>query len=400
LADQSTDVLVIGAGPAGAATALSLASRGVETVLVDRSEFPRDKVCGDALIPDALAALRTLGLEQAVCRRAAMIEEIRVHAPSGWSLSFPGRCACLPRRELDHLILQAATQAGASLLAPYSAAPMGRDRVTGAVLKHRDSGEEVRLSARMTVLATGAGIDGITAFDVVERRQPSAAAARAYFKVPADLARSMQHLVFSYEASTTPGYGWIFPGPDDVFNVGVVAFFDAKQTGRTRSLGDLWTAFLERAPARDFVRASTQVTPLRGAPVRTSMTGSRLFREGLLVVGEAAGLTYSASGEGLGKAMASGIIAAELIADSLKNGRGTDTVGPAYAARLTRDFGSRFRAYREVQGWFESPAFIDFLVRRGKDSAYARRRLEEVYNETSDPGIVISLVGMARSLVT
>lgn len=392
-------MLVIGAGPAGAATALSLAARGVETVLVDRSEFPRDKVCGDALIPDALAALRTLGLEHAVCRRAAMMEEIRVYAPSGCVVSFSGRCACLPRRELDHLILQAALKAGASLLTPYSAAPMGRDRVRGAVLRHRDSGDEVRLSARLTVLATGAGIDGITAFDVVERRQPSAAAARAYFKVPAGLAQSMKHLVFSYEASTAPGYGWIFPGPDDVFNVGVVTFFDSTQSGRTRSLGDIWTAFLERAPARDLVRASTQVTPLRGAPLRTSMTGSRLFRPGLLVVGEAAGLTYASSGEGLGKAMASGIIAAELIADSVGKGRGADTVGPAYAARLTRDFGSRFRAYREVQSWFEDPGFIDFLVRRGKDSAYAKRRLEEIYNETTDPGIVISLVGMARSLV-
>jgi geranylgeranyl reductase family protein len=399
LSERSTDVLVIGAGPAGAATALSLAARGVETVLVDRSEFPRDKVCGDALIPDALAALRTLGLEQAVCRRAAVMEELRVYAPSGCCVSFSGRCACLPRRELDHLILQAAIQAGASLLAPYSAGPMGGDRVAGAVLQHRDSGEEVRLSARLTVLATGAGIDGLTAFDVVERRQPSAAAARAYFKVPANLARSMQHLVFSYEASTVPGYGWIFPGPDDVFNVGVVTFFDSKQTGRTRSLGEIWTAFLERSPARDLVRASTQMTPLRGAPLRTSMTGSRLFRSGLLVVGEAAGLTYASSGEGLGKAMASGIFAAELIADCFERGWSADTVGPAYAARLTREFGPRFRAYREVQRWFENPGFIDFLVRRGKDSAYARRRLEEVYNETSDPGIVISLVGMAIRLV-
>jgi flavin-dependent dehydrogenase len=357
-------------------------------------------VCGDALIPDALAALRTLGLEQAVCRRAAMMEEIRVYAPSGCDVSFSGRCACLPRRELDHLILQAAIKAGASLLAPYSAAPIGRDRVSGAVLRHRDSGDEVRLSARLTVLATGAGIDGITAFDVVERRQPSAAAARAYFKVPAGVAQSMKHLVFSFEASTAPGYGWIFPGPDDVFNVGVVTFFDSKQTGRTRSLGDIWTAFLERAPARDLVRASTQVTPLRGAPIRTSMTGSRLFRPGLLVVGEAAGLTYASSGEGLGKAMASGIIAAELIADCFKKGRGADTVGPAYAARLTRDFGSRFRAYREVQRWFESPAFIDFLTSRVRDSAYARRRLEEVFNETTDPGILISLGAMVRGLMT
>jgi geranylgeranyl reductase family protein len=392
-------VLVIGGGPAGAATALSLAARGIETVLVDRSEFPRDKVCGDALIPDALAALRALGLEQQVCSRAAITDDIQVHAPGGCALSFSGRCACLPRRELDRLILRAAIEAGALLLAPYSAAPTGGDRVSGAVLQHRDSGDAIRVSARLTVLATGAGIDGITRFDVVERRQPSAAAARAYFKVPADLAQSMQRLVFSYEASTAPGYGWIFPGPDDVFNVGVVTFLDSERTGTTRSLGEIWTAFLDRAPARDLVRASTQVTPLRGAPLRTSMTGSRLFRPGLLVVGEAAGLTYASSGEGLGKAMASGIIAAELIADCFGNGRPPDTVGPAYAARLTRDFGPRFRVYREVQRLFENPGFIDFVVRRGKDSAYARRRLEEVYNETTDPGIVISLAGMVRSLV-
>jgi hypothetical protein len=98
--------------------------------------------------------------------------------------------------------------------------------------------------------------------------------------------------------------------------------------------------------------------------------------------------------------MASGIIGAELIADCFEKGRSADTVGPAYAARLTRDFGPRFRAYREVQRWFESPGFIDFVAQHGKDSAYARRRLEEVYNETTDPGIVIQLAGMVRGLVT
>ena len=75
----TTDVLVIGAGPAGSAAARRLALGGLRVVLVDRCVFPRDKVCGDAIIPDALEAIGDLGLDPVVRAAARFLEGVTVY---------------------------------------------------------------------------------------------------------------------------------------------------------------------------------------------------------------------------------------------------------------------------------------------------------------------------------
>ena len=97
----TTDVLVIGAGPAGSAAARRLALGGLRVVLVDRFVFPRDKVCGDAIIPDALEAIGALGLDPAVRPAARFLEGVTVFAPDGTAVAMDGECACLPRAPCD-----------------------------------------------------------------------------------------------------------------------------------------------------------------------------------------------------------------------------------------------------------------------------------------------------------
>src|SRR5687767_6434378 len=115
---QAFDVLVIGAGPAGAAAARRAALSGLSVALVDRSEFPRDKVCGDALIPDALHALTNLGMLERVVPVSLQSSGVRVYAPNGMSVALSGRSACVPRRLLDETLQAGALEAGATFRAP------------------------------------------------------------------------------------------------------------------------------------------------------------------------------------------------------------------------------------------------------------------------------------------
>ena len=396
-----TDVLVIGAGPAGCAAALTLARNGVRVVLIDREQFPRDKVCGDALIPDALNALRTLSLLETVQGLARNIRHLRVYAPNGAYISLEGHCSCLPRRVFDDVLRTAAAAAGARFLAPYAFKELIDDGcVRGALFHNPRTKEELSIHARVTLLATGAGIDGLRRARAADRLEPSAVAVRAYFRVPPSVEQDFTHLCLSYHSSIAPGYGWIFPGPDQVFNVGVGYFLDAGRKDDMPSTATIWTSFVEGfPPAQRLVSQSRQITPLRGAPLRTGMTGSRLHAPGLLVIGEAASLTYSFSGEGIGKAMASGIIAAELYSEHIGRQLPLTGLGPEYEARLRSEFLDRFNAYKHAQTWLERPLFANFLAWRAARSRFVRAQLEGLFNETVHPRTLFSVTGILKSLV-
>jgi menaquinone-9 beta-reductase len=115
----SCDVLVIGAGPAGSACATALARAGRDVLLVDAQAFPRDKVCGDGLIPDAHHALQRLGVAGEVMAAAQAARHVGCIGPRGGRIDVPGRLAVLPRRLLDDIVKRNAERAGACFAAPW-----------------------------------------------------------------------------------------------------------------------------------------------------------------------------------------------------------------------------------------------------------------------------------------
>jgi geranylgeranyl reductase family protein len=397
-ADVDADVLIVGAGPAGSAAAIVLARAGRRVILVDRSTFPRDKVCGDALIPDAMEAFRTLGVAGEVRRRARKVAALRIYTPDRSYVDVGGELACLPRRLLDDVLLQEARRQGAVFMPGrrFRRLLNGGPRVSGAALADAE-GTESALRARYTVLATGAAAGPLAAAGICQRREPSGVALRAYFEMPAAWAADLDRLVISFERSICPGYGWIFPGPADVLNVGVGVFRDTRRPPRITNLRTLWSLFVRNfEPAARVVREGRQLGPVRGAPLRTSLGGADLARPGLFVVGEAAGTTYSFSGEGIGKAVQSGMLAAECILDGPA---GRSAPEERYAAQMTARFAARYRAYKKAQDWLSWPWLCNLVARRARRSDYVRARLEGMLAEAEDPAEIFSLRGMVRSLV-
>jgi len=131
---STCDVLVVGAGPAGSACAQWLARAGVDVVLADQHAFPRDKICGDGLIPDAHAALRQLGVADEVAAHAQRVGHIGCVGPMGGRIDVPGSLSVIPRKQLDDILCRAAVAAGAKLHAPlrFEAPLVEADRVVGA----------------------------------------------------------------------------------------------------------------------------------------------------------------------------------------------------------------------------------------------------------------------------
>ena len=401
---QACDVLVIGAGPAGSAAALTLARAGLDVVLIDQHAFPRDKVCGDALIPDAHHALRKLGVLDAVIAAAQPVSLVGCIGPRGGRVDVPGTLAVLPRKQLDHLLCRAAVDAGVRMFAPLRfVAPLEEGgQVVGATLQHAEATHTLR--ARWLVLASGAVPQALLAAGMSDRHTPSGVALRGYVKNDAMVGR-ISALEIVWHRALTPGYGWIFPCPGGVFNIGVgiadshAEHRNGKLTKKEVNLRQVMDDFQKAyAPARELMQGGTLLGPMKGAPLRCTLEGARFTRPGLMVTGEAAGSTYSFTGEGIGKALETGIHAAEAVLAGRAKGSSDAQVRADYEARLLA-LKPRFDLYQRANIVNRHPWLADLLIWRANKTPRIVRRMSGVLDETSNPGSLVSVKGLLRLFV-
>ncbi len=398
---EACDVLVVGAGPAGSATAATLAAGGVDVVLVDQHAFPRDKVCGDALIPDAHQALRRLGVLDEVLAQARAVTHVGCIGPRGGRIDVPGTLAVLPRRQLDDIVCRAAVARGARMYAPLRFVGIVEEQgiVCGATLAR--GGRQQVLRARWVVLASGAVPQALMAAGVCERQAPSGVALRGYVRHTA-MATRQRHLDVVWHRALRPGYGWIFPCRDGIFNIGVGVSdsHDPRRRGgparRDTNLRTLFDAVAQvYAPARELLDGGESLGPLKGAPLRCSLEGARWSRPGLIATGEAAGSTYSFTGEGIGKALETGLLAANALLEARRDGLGDAAVRAGYEAAL-RALKPRFDLYERANRINEHPWLADLLIWRAQRSPRLLRRMSGVLEETSNPGNLLTPRGLWR----
>jgi geranylgeranyl reductase family protein len=414
------DVLVVGAGPAGSACAIEAARAGLSVILADQAGFPRDKVCGDGLIPDAHAAFARLGVAAKVAARAHAAKAVRCVGPGGGRVDVPGRLSVLPRLILDEILRQAAVEAGARWL------PLARmegliddhygGRVGGVKFKVGPKGSEQRrdVAARWVVLATGAVPQALMAAGMCSRRSPSGVAMRGYVKNAA-MSESITSLDVVWHRKLGRGYGWIFPCGRGAFNVGVglarshATDDDGRDAMADVNLREVFDTFCQvHAPARLLVEGGEWLSPLKGAPLRCSLEGAKLTKPGLLVAGEAAGSTYAFTGEGIGKAMETGILAADAILElgglselPLEQRVALD-VDAQVRARYEMSVSAlrpRFALYERASKANDRPWMIDLLIWRANRSPRVLKRMAAVLEEKGNPGNLASMRGVLKLFV-
>lgn len=396
------EVLVVGAGPAGSACAQWLAKAGVDVVLIDQHDFPRDKVCGDGLIPDSHAALQRLGVLAEVAAVAQRVSHVGCIGPRGGRIDVPGALSVLPRRQLDDILCRSAVRAGARLFTPVRFdAPLrdGAGRAVGARVKRGDTLHEIRCD--WLVLATGAVPKAMLAAGVCERQQPSGVALRGYVKNDAMIGR-ITAMEVVWHQRLRPGYGWIFPCRDGVFNIGVglahshSKLRDGRRTMQDVNLREVFAAFVDcYAPARALMDGGTLQGDLKGAPLRCSLEGAKFSEPGLLVTGEAAGSTYAFTGEGIGKAMETGLLAAEALLAGRSAASDEAAVRADYEARI-RALKPRFDLYERANRVNEHPWLADLLIWRARRNPGIVRRMSGVLDETHNPGNLVTLRGITK----
>jgi flavin-dependent dehydrogenase len=340
----------------------------------------------------------------AVMAEAQRVPHVGCVGPRGGRIDVPGTLAVLPRRLLDDILCRSAVRAGAALHTPwrFDAPLLDGQRVVGARLRSRGRTHEI--TARWVVLATGAVPQALIAAGLCRRRTPSAVALRGYVKNEAMTGR-VRALEVVWHKRLARGYGWIFPWRDGVFNIGVglahshAGGHDGRATMADVNLRAMFAAFTElHAPARELMAGGTVVGELKGAPLRCSLEGAEWSRPGLIATGEATGSTYAFTGEGIGKAMETGLQAAAALLRSHREGLGEATTRAAYESAL-RALKPRFDLYERANRVNDHPWLADLVIWRARRSRRILRRMEGVLEETGNPGDLVSLRGIVKLFV-
>ena len=220
----------------------------------------------------------------------------------------------------------------------------------------------------------------------ITRPNPSALALRQYFVSDLDLHR----VVVSYDRPLVPGYAWIVPVGNRTFNVGCGVTLTG-ESNRASGLKNKLTLFLDRFPlGRELMRTGKPAGPVQGAPLRCGLSGLASAVHGRTVaVGEALGTTFPFTGEGIGKALHSGQLAAECLDQALT--RGSAATLSCLDAVLERELKPLYAGYSVAQRWLSRPWLNDFVARRVRGSAYLRQQVNTFMAHTGDPR-VLSLI--------
>ena len=328
----STDILVIGGGPAGSAVATRLADAGHDVTVVEKRSEGRHKSCGDLLSPRAVAELGRLDVEpmsfggHGIQGVRMVYGRQRADAPWPDHGDVPDYGVVVRRDVLDEQLRLRARHAGATVLMGHQAMSPISDRgfVRGATMSLAD-GTTRDVSARFIVVADGASSRfGRVLGTSRQRNWPYAIAARSYYASPRHRDAWVETSLGLPDPDGNPiaGYGWVTPMGDGNVNVGVGVLSSYRDIKGLNTL-KLLTAFSER------IATDWGIDPLQSLKpptrLRLPIGGSVGPKMGptFLVVGDAAGAANPFSGAGIDAALMGGRLAADVLDEALTTGNST-----------------------------------------------------------------------------
>jgi geranylgeranyl reductase family protein len=379
------DVIIVGAGPAGSATATHLARHGLRVSLLEKSRFPREKVCGDGLTPRGTRQLIRLGIDTSEAAGWLHNKGLRIYGGERpfqleWPdlADFPSYGLVRPRADFDQLLARHAVAAGATLHELSNVVEPIVDSRTERVVGVRTK-DGRQFTAPIVVAADGNSTRLSLAMGLNRRDdRPMGVAVRTYYTSPRHRDDYLESWLELWEgkpgkSALLPGYGWIFGMGDGTCNVGLGILNTSSAFGKT-DYKDLLKRWLDNTPPEWGFRSENMITPVRGAALPMGFNRQPHYERGLLLVGDAGGMINPFNGEGIAYAMESAEIAASAMAEAHQRGPGSPAAERAlesYPAKLKAELGGYYTLGRAFVKLIGHPAVMRICTTYG----LPRRRL-------------------------
>jgi flavin-dependent dehydrogenase len=423
------DVIVVGAGPAGSSAAFHLARAGHDVLLLEKSRFPREKVCGDGLTPRAVRQLVHMGIP--VSRADGWLPNkglriigggVRIELDWPELSSYPGFGLVRSRRSFDEILARAAERAGARLAEAVTVTGPVLDEETGAIVgvtarptpdtrpatadgtastseesavadvsgmtrgrgngggtgtseawatgsrAGEAAGPEQVYRARVVVAADGNSSRLALAMGLGRRGdRPLGVAVRSYYANPRHDDQYLESWLDLRDGERLlPGYGWVFGMGDGTSNVGLGLLNTSGAFGRTDYRG-LLRRWLAAMPAAWGLAEENRTEPVRGSALPMGFNRTPHYTRGLLLAGDAGGMVNPFNGEGIAYALESGEIAAQVITQALArpSPAGTELVLRSYPQALKDAYGGYYTLGRKFVGAIGHPWVMKVATRHG-----------------------------------
>ncbi|MBQ1042007.1 MULTISPECIES: geranylgeranyl reductase family protein [unclassified Micromonospora] len=400
--ENDADVIVVGAGPGGSATAYHLARHGVRVLLLEKTEFPREKVCGDGLTPRAVRQLIRMGVDTSpeagwLHNKGLRVIGGGVRLELDWPdlASFPNYGLVRTRLDFDDLLAQRAVAAGAKLrtsvnvLGPVLGAD---DRVIGVQAEVGPDKEPATFHAPLVVAADGVSGRFPLALGLAKREdRPIGVAVRRYYRSPAkhddDYLESWLELRAKGSDALLPGYGWIFGLGDGRVNVGLGVLNSSSAFGKT-NYRKLLTDWLANTPEDwGMTDESNAEGPVLGAALPMGFNRVPHYTRGVLLVGDSGGMVNPFNGEGIAYAMESGEMAAEVAVQALARPAGAERERAlmAYPQELKARFGGYYRLGGVFVKLIGRPEVMRLATRHGMPHPMLMRFVLKLLANLTDP---------------
>ncbi|GID95522.1 geranylgeranyl reductase family protein [Amorphoplanes digitatis] len=402
VADEA-DVIVVGAGPGGSAAAYHMARHGLRVLLLEKTEFPREKVCGDGLTPRATRQLIRMGVDTSekagwLHNRGLRVIGGGVRLELDWPelASFPDYGLVRTRLDFDDLLAKRAVEAGALLRTGVNVTGPVLDAdgyAIGVEAKVGPGKEPTQYRAPLIVAADGVSGKLPLAMGLAKRDdRPIGVAVRRYYHSPSrtddDYLESWLELRSAQDRDRLlPGYGWIFGLGDGRVNVGLGILNSSSAFGKTNYRAML-TDWLNTTPADWGMRGEDNADgPILGAALPMGFNRVPHYTRGMMLVGDSGGMVNPMNGEGIAYAMESGELAAEVAVQALARPAGADRERAlsAYPAELKNRFGGYYRLGGVFVKLIGNPQIMRIATRHGMPHPTLMRFVLKLLANLTDP---------------
>ncbi|MBI3883515.1 MAG: NAD(P)/FAD-dependent oxidoreductase [Sphingobacteriales bacterium] len=386
-----TQVCIIGAGPGGCATAMQLARLGIKSVLVDKAIFPRDKICGDALSGKVMDILNKIdpAISDAFEKENSQIGSwgVKFVAPNGKALRVPFRLNfnkeqnppgyICKRIDFDNFLVEQTNRFPEIQLLQNVDISEHIKTANSWILK--DKTGETEIHTTILIACNGAHSHFAKEFGSIEMEPAHySAGIRAYYKGVTNLDPD-NFIELHFIKDFLPGYFWIFPLANGLSNVGVGVASDTVSSKKMNLKKEMLEIIQNHPEFKERFKNAELVDPIKGYGLPLGSKKRKISGSHFMLVGDAASLIDPFTGEGIGNAVISGMLAAKHAKECIDNEQFDENQMAKYDALVYKRLWSELHLSRKMQQLINYPFLFNMVVNKANRSQLLRETISSMF---------------------